>query len=1590
MGRIIGLIGCMCLVIVTLRFTNLQYTDHTLKGGEDRVHAGGRQSPREHYKSGRELYLRGKYKDAVDHLQAATAAGTGLTGTERRQADEFLAKARNRMQLGKTGATVRAQSWDEDAEAAPEAPTAGGMPPQMQEANRNRIENWMNQSIAAMKRGDRAEAIRLATQAHNFAKTAEMKFEKGEVTPAVLLAQLKGQQPAASPSAAVPDWANDDVSVGNVAKANPSRKVQQIAGEESESDNAPVRQATSSGQPSTPRDRAIALVAEARKDLMEGRYDEARRKALAADELDVTFNLFEDRPELLLTDIDRVANTRTFAAKPKSAPTAADMAGPSQTNVAKTAGGTDSRKQQAIRLLEQARQDLANGNLDGAQAKAEQAAQLNVAYKLFEDMPELVLSEVAANRAAANVAESKPAQQEAPNVEASAKPQALALLAKARQALQEQRLEEAKQLAIEAEKLKAPFDLFDDRPDLVLAEVARSAKRGPTAIGNPVDQSAARNTSPAGQPANVNTAAARQNLSPAQAQAIDLLRQARQLAKAGRFDEAKAKAEEAELMNVTFPVFADRPDLVLADLAAAQNGNVASRTPAGTNVESVSANEAPVDPEVNPFAPNAGRRPAGRDYGSVTQADSTDAISNVAPNPNGVSASELYNRGMMQLNRGNRQAAYSAFLAAHQTGQKLDYVRAQRLQDYLRELAPRTSKSGIQLTNNQVTDNDVAMIPGEDSPAPLDAAQQEQMVRFDRIRGEVLNAVFKAERMRAKDPEAALALIDQTMAKVEGAELAEEAAASLMRQLTRTRSSLQGEIVRQQPNLDLKKRNEETKSILEKDLNNRIRIEQEFAKMVDEFNDLMNQKRFAEAEVVAKKAIALNPKDPVAVTMFHKSRIGRHVDSNETLKIDKEESYWKQLDDVEQGVIVNVTDDKPLDFGKSWKDITKRRDGKYRPDNRKRGPEELRIEQSLTKRISLHEDQVPLAEVIKKIQAIADINIVLDAQGLEDEAAHSNSLVSIDVDNISVKSALNLVLGRYNLSYMIGDEVLKITSRMRQQGELIVATYSVADLVVPVPDPSNQLVDPFSSTNPVGFGGGQMSVPPGQGFGQVAQNQNDVFDPANPSRKRNGNNRLDPDFSALSDLIVSTIAPDSWDQVGGPASIRSHETTLSLVIRQTQKIHEEITDLLDQLRRLQDLQVTIEVRFVTVSDRFFERIGIDFNFNIAPTTGLPQVDNTGLPLGSFGSVNLPQFGLSGTQQNQQGQNQQNQQGQNQQQQGQQNAAGGKFGAGPSLNLYNNPSNPSIVGMRDSENFTRDLTVPFQQGSFSVGVPTFGSYNPRAGMEMGLAILSDIEAFFFIQAAQGDQRNNLMFAPKVTVFNGQTGTVADTKRRPFVTSLVPTVGFNSTGFQPVITTINEGITLSVTAVVSSDRRFVRLSVNPQFNSITDVFTFSFVGGGGQQGQQQQGQQQQGGQGGFGGGQFGGGGGGGQQFGGQQFGIGGNNQNGGNQNGGNQNGNQNGNGGGGGQTITVQQPVVEQVTVLTTVSVPDGGTILLGGIKRLKEGRNMSGVPILNKLPYVSRLFKNTGVGRETESLMLMITPRIIIQEEEEELLGLPRT
>jgi hypothetical protein len=80
-----------------------------------------------------------------------------------------------------------------------------------------------------------------------------------------------------------------------------------------------------------------------------------------------------------------------------------------------------------------------------------------------------------------------------------------------------------------------------------------------------------------------------------------------------------------------------------------------------------------------------------------------------------------------------------------------------------------------------------------------------------------------------------------------------------------------------------------------------------------------------------------------------------------------------------------------------------------------------------------------------------------------------------------------------------------------------------------------------------------------------------------------------------------------------------------------------------------------------------------------------------------------------------------------------------------------------------------------------------------------------------------------------------------------------IGRGAVGYQPVITTLPEGASLSVSGVVSADRRYVRINPSPFFTGIGEIFTFNFVtgntGAGGTGGV---------GQGGIGGGAIGGGG------------------------------------------------------------------------------------------------------------------------------------
>lgn len=81
--------------------------------------------------------------------------------------------------------------------------------------------------------------------------------------------------------------------------------------------------------------------------------------------------------------------------------------------------------------------------------------------------------------------------------------------------------------------------------------------------------------------------------------------------------------------------------------------------------------------------------------------------------------------------------------------------------------------------------------------------------------------------------------------------------------------------------------------------------------------------------------------------------------------------------------------------------------------------------------------------------------------------------------------------------------------------------------------------------------------------------------------------------------------------------------------------------------------------------------------------------------------------------------------------------------------------------------------------------------------------------------------------------------------------------------------------------------------------------------------------------------------------------------------------------------VQLPSFGFTTVNTTVSVPDQGSALLGGISRSSEGSVSRGVPLLNKVPFVNRAFNNRAIGRDTSANQMRVHATIISLNELDE-------
>jgi Flp pilus assembly secretin CpaC/tetratricopeptide (TPR) repeat protein len=354
---------------------------------------------------------------------------------------------------------------------------------------------------------------------------------------------------------------------------------------------------------------------------------------------------------------------------------------------------------------------------------------------------------------------------------------------------------------------------------------------------------------------------------------------------------------------------------------------------------------------------------------------------------------------------------------------------------------------------------------------------------------------------------------------------------------------------------------------------------------------------------------------------------------------------------------------------------------------------------------------------------------------------------------------------------------------------------------------------------------------------------------------------------SLLELIQESIEPDSWFEAGGEGTITvyPYNQPKKLAILQTPEIHNEIDKLLKAMGKALGHQVSIETRFLVVTENFLQEIGLDVSF-----------------IANFG---------------------------------------GKWGL-----------------------------VDFTQGSLGATVPevtkvagSLGGIGASATISGGYGtMLDDLQVSFLIRATEAHTDATTLTAPKVTVLTGESATFQIQRNVTYAlpSSVIGGGGYSGgygggfgggyggygggQGVTPNVSSVPTGTQLSITPTISPDKKNVLLNIVTNLQDLLRMKTHevdTVIPG--QQNVPTELVTQQ---------------------------------------------------------ITV--PETEWSQVMTRVSVPDNGTLLLGGQKVTAEVEKEAGVPILGKLPLIGRLFSNRSVVKDHKILLILVKPTIILQEEYE--------
>ena len=580
-------------------------------------------------------------------------------------------------------------------------------------------------------------------------------------------------------------------------------------------------------------------------------------------------------------------------------------------------------------------------------------------------------------------------------------------------------------------------------------------------------------------------------------------------------------------------------------------------------------------------------------------------------------------------------------------------------------------------------------------------------------------------------------------------------------------------------------------------------------------------------------------------------------------------------------------------------------------------------------------------QVTNFLSRVSGENVYVDWRALDFIGVSPDDRVTLRLNDVSVAIALDRVLEQVGddldrPQWAVQDGMVTISSEQALRKHTGTDVYDIRDLLFKVPYFGNA---PELDLGSALIKAGQAILGSAGGFGGGggggARGGGAIFsDPADQSPRLSREELVDQ----IVGIIQENIDPDGWRELGGDTGTLQ-ELNGNLIITQTVRSHRQIEGLLSQLREIRALQINVESRFLKVTTDWYEQIGVDldlyFNTNSALRNQQLLVDNlshlsdlfdptTGQLIDPFrfGQIFDPITG---------------------------NLIADRV---PFGSIFGVPDPDGAAGLgfpdiQDTVYSVGAVGAPLRatQGFTPIGViqDSLGLLNSVAGLTgfgeavamanpaltVAVQFLDDIQVDLLIEATQADRRSVVLTAPRLTFFNGQRAWVAVATQVAFISALIPITGDAAGAFQPIPGVVSEGAVLDVEGVISADRRYVTMTTIVSLSEIINIREIEVQGAVGGIG--------------------------------QVAGV--------------------------SNTFSATQelPEVQVSLVQTTVSVPDKGTVMLGGLREVTEIEVETGVPVLSKIPFISRFFTNRLTSKNETTLLILIRPEIIIQQENEDLL-----